>query len=595
MTEPIPKPGGLMKEDLWLRVAGSARKWYAPVATEILGQCGLHALGDRQDEVSSKGLLISFPSALPPRRSVVGVNPLDLSALIFSPLIVRLNYIAQLSTTDLRANIDAKHCRLSHALGTLSILSVLMDSLISRMRVDGVDEICLPTKREVVAAFTYAALHDAFQGPFGHVLDLLREQLVGPLHEERRLDKTLFSLVTGCAIEFIKYQANNLPVAAHALCRVLSETVAKPNDISLEWLLIWLQQAAEDKEEALGTSDAKERRRQLGWLYELLEGPMDADRWDYLWRDTLHLGLLDEHASISRALREFKDEVFVRWDGSRSTLVISEGLSRSLGKDFFGLRKNLYGRVYENPEKRIIDGELVRCIYLCLLPPSVSQGFLFDKEYMNFLFNLIHVTDRDLLSILEDPPEQPSRLVLLQLVRELSTYPAAAVSWEGEINEEEFKLTGALLRRKWQDFRYQGVNPPTFGVIRTVGQSDKEFVSARLQKVREKIEAVDRFETVVAMGRSQVDALLLHCSILPIRLARLLQFERVLWALVCYRLRESPVVEKVVYSVSVAMARAAEDIAKGLPPAISMKDAERANVLPCTHHSLGYLSWLEAG
>jgi HD superfamily phosphohydrolase len=484
---------------------------------------------------------------------VLNVNPLELKRLFFSPLVVRLHYVAQLSTTYLRANIDARHCRLSHALGTLCILSDLLQVLVTKIASEEALNQCLPTREEVISAFTYAALHDAYQGPFGHALDALREDLVEGMHSSRRLDKTLLNTLVGAALNFKLGEPDAFkgPLAIQRLTETLDQTVAGPMQIDLERLLSWIFEASRADPADLSDPKKSLRHRQIRWLHELLEGPLDADRWDYLWRDTLHLGFTRDHDTLSDLMRDFAKDVAVHWDGVQSHLVVPRGLGDRLGRDFFALRKNLYRNVYENPEKRVIDGILLRCVNLGLLHHLTRHREGIDLQYWDFVVNLVHLTDADLLGILEkiDHP------LLAHLARDIRTYPAIRVFWTGDMGGEEVASASQVYAEVLEHFEYKGRNPPLWTERRHAGASDEQRLEYTLAAVTEALHPPPiRRRSLQEIGPSNLPSLLLHCSILPKRPARVLQFERLVWKLVVHQLAATSIIAKVAESFRVALA-----------------------------------------
>ncbi len=550
----------MLSGSTWRQIALAAAKWYMPPNTQLVGTCELRPLfrePDPSDEVEIEYRpTIAFPAALEP-KPVLGVDPFVIKGLFFTPLIMRLNYVAQLSTTYLRANIDAKHCRLSHTLGTLCILSAFMEMITTKLKSAGSEyERCQPKPNEIVAAFTYAALHDAFQGPFGHVLNAIREDLVGGLHANRRLDKTLLNFIMGSALDYQERRLANPPAAVEALVNALRETVAEPTGTDLTWLLRWIHDASLAAPSYLEDGPAL-RRNELGWVYELLEGPIDADRWDYLWRDTLHLGFTRQNATLAELLRDFWGDVTVHWDGARSRLTVSEALARRLGRDFFFTRKNLYKNVYENPEKRIIDGILVRCLHRGFLShiPHPEDWAVRDQGYYEFLINLVHITDSELLSILE----QISDPILSHLARDLRTYPAVRVFWAEVLRDEEFISVIRFHGTKLQSFSYKGISPPAWADITSstegAGGSDEDHLDHALEQTYQRLMANSGAANLSSIGESYLPSLLLHCATLPKRPARVLQFERVVWALIKRSLRKSDIVQKIARSFRESLAR----------------------------------------
>lgn len=104
--------------------------------------------------------------------------------LALRPILQRLNYCKQLSTTNILFDIEATHNRLSHALGTIDICSTMLQAACKTA-----DEEVLPSKPGAAAILLYAMVHDMYHGPFGHSFDIIGDLVVATGHA--RIDKDL--------------------------------------------------------------------------------------------------------------------------------------------------------------------------------------------------------------------------------------------------------------------------------------------------------------------------------------------------------------------------------------------------------------------
>lgn len=550
----------------WDEIRKAAAKWYVPPLPDLVRSAQLRPLSPLyvidEEPLGIGSPTIAFPTALPPRP--VGTTELaSLRGLFFSPMLIRLNYVAQLSTTYMRANIDAKHCRLSHALGSLSIFSVLMNHLLPRLPTKE----CVPTNLEVLSSFVYVAIHDAFQGPFGHTLDAMREELTGGAFQGKRLDKALLAYTIYETYEFLEGRNEDPPAAVLAFATTLEVGLGRLLQLKIKPIVDRLFWATRPDTANVPPRESR-RRKELGWIYDLLEGPLDADRWDYLWRDSLHLGLTNYHDQIGKLLNLFKDNIDVDWNDKEKTsrIIIPEKVGATLGKTFFDIRRRLYKNFYESPEKRLIDNLLVRCLFLALIEPTQTdtRRGLLGPTTREDLLNLINITDSELLSILERSPTGKTGFLIRHLAGELKTYPAVAVVWEQVMRSGEHHGLVHLGREKRAHFLQTAGNPPQW-VQPITGQelSPGEQIEAILAGTAERLGAWEKHEGVARIGEGWVTTFALHCTILPYRLGRLLQFERLVWKMMKIRLEGTGIVDRVEKALVEAISLTAEQQLRG--------------------------------
>jgi len=79
--------------------------------------------------------------------------------------------------------------------------------------------------------------------------------------------------------------------------------------------------------------------------------------------------------------------------------------------------------------------------------------------------------------------------------------------------------------------------------------SPREMVRYALEETHARLRIRAQITNVVPIGVDYLPSLLLHCSIMPKRPARVLQFERVIWKIVVRHLRQMGIIEKICLSV----------------------------------------------
>jgi HD superfamily phosphohydrolase len=163
-----------------------------------------------------------------------------------APAIRRMMFIRQLGLKSTISFPGAIHTRYSHCVGTMHlagrILGTLKDKAISEGDKDLVD--LLRENENLVMAAGF--LHDLGHGPFSHVLDFPLEKIAKTRHEE---------------------------VASHII-NAQFKILQKKHAIPLESLC-----------EIINGNHKPQ------FLTEIVNGPLDADKLDYILRDSYHIGL----------------------------------------------------------------------------------------------------------------------------------------------------------------------------------------------------------------------------------------------------------------------------------------------------------------
>jgi uncharacterized protein len=182
--------------------------------------------------------------------------------IINQPAFQRLRRIRQLAWTDY-VYPGAMHTRFEHSLGVMHIASRLFDAVamrsdeVLRSKLDYTDINELYRDRQIVRLT--ALLHDTGHSPFSHA-----GEDVFPIDPKSK--------------KHFKHEAYSASVIRHVLKDVI-ERHPQNNEFAIK---------AEEVATLLEGTSAPGRR--LFWR-QLIDGQMDADRMDYLLRDSLHAGV----------------------------------------------------------------------------------------------------------------------------------------------------------------------------------------------------------------------------------------------------------------------------------------------------------------
>ena len=190
-------------------------------------------------------------------------------------LLQRLKYISHL-TFGYHAYPEARHSRFEHSLGTYFLAKLVLLNLVKKRKINKT------TARNLILA---ALLHDVGQGPFSHIMDMV---LAWPKYRDNRNP------------EGIKYHEKK--------GRDIILTNSKKNDLVLESLNIKNPEIA-DFLRSEGLKDSLMAKSITGESDEpaskIINGTVDADKLDYLLRDSYTTGVPYGIIDYSRLTRMF--------------------------------------------------------------------------------------------------------------------------------------------------------------------------------------------------------------------------------------------------------------------------------------------------
>jgi HD superfamily phosphohydrolase len=250
------------------------------------------------------------------------------------PVIRRMLFIRQLGLKAYMNFPGAIHTRYSHALGTMSLAGKMLDMLSKKMGNKGKHVIARnlqDNKNNIMAA---GFLHDLAQPPFSHALDLVLKVFAGKTHEElcgdiirSKIPSEIenWGITKGSVIQLIEPKTHGYP-----------------------------------------------------FLSQIINGPLDSDKLDYLLRDAYHVGLrysfdLDHFLRSYTVLGE-EDELkdcILGLDLTQQAIVTAEL--------FLVIWKSMYDLVYFVEQSRISEKMLEKAFLLCKDESSVKNMFQIDQ------------------------------------------------------------------------------------------------------------------------------------------------------------------------------------------------------------------------
>jgi len=297
-------------------------------------------------------------------------------ALIDLPFCQRLRRISQ---TDVASLVypSASHNRLEHSLGVAAIAGRILDSL--KRDPDLTNLIQLPAEIEVRFA---AILHDIGTGPFSHLSEEVFADF--PEVEQYRLShKGKFS-----------------PKSPHEMLGYMIINSASFKEFVKEQIVgKYKLGEIEPKRIAELIIPAGGKNKLNKWKADIINGPFDADKFDYLQRDAYFSGL-----RLGIDLDRF---LYCVWldpqpNGPRQLKIMTSGAT-TLEQILFA-KLLLYNSVYHHQKIRAAEC-VIKGIFEILSDHPGDPAYQIHGRKMNRAIDFLYVTEEDILS-LDDKPEE---------------------------------------------------------------------------------------------------------------------------------------------------------------------------------------------
>lgn len=266
------------------------------------------------------------------RDPIYGFVKLDAQEMdiVNSEYYQRLRRIKQLSLTDM-VYPGATHTRFEHSLGVVQMASDMFDSIVEKpanLHRLKLDQKSLPRIRKIIRLA--ALLHDVGHAPFSHAGEgsmpfLLKSDVRYEEGKNKRYEHEDYSIA---AIKFI--------------FRDYIEKHPIGESFGIK---------AEDVTGLLGDKTVPPTRTSLIWG-SLISGQLDADRADYLLRDSLHLGV--DYGTYDRNRLVNCITLGQSSEGSDCVLAIEKG-GWHVAESLVIARYQMFSQVYFHPVRRAFD------------------------------------------------------------------------------------------------------------------------------------------------------------------------------------------------------------------------------------------------
>ena len=249
--------------------------------------------------------------------------------IVNHPVFQRLRRIRQLGLTDM-VYPGATHSRFEHSLGVMHVATRMFDAIVNRRKdflkaTFDYDDTGIERDRRVLRLA--ALLHDVGHAPFSHS----GEDLMPEDNEGRRFKHEDYS--AAIVVQLMKDVIEDHPINKNL--DIMAQDVAdfikdKPSDFS------------EERPSA---------GRRLFWK-NLVSGQLDADRADYLLRDSRHIGVAYGHYDLERLLTTLT--VFESPDIGSPGLAVEEG-GLHAAEGLIIARYMMFTQVYFHRTRRAYD------------------------------------------------------------------------------------------------------------------------------------------------------------------------------------------------------------------------------------------------
>lgn len=290
----------------------------------------------------------------------------------------RMMFIRQLG---LKAYIDypgAIHTRYSHVMGVMNLSGRIVNLLYEYEKNRGHKEIASALKNNRINVMAAGFFHDIGHGPFSHVIDYILKRYSKMTHEQ----------------------------------------------VSLS-ILDNLKDIENDGINIKKVEEMINGKHPYKFINHIMNGPIDADKLDYLLRDAYHVGL-----RYSLDLEHFITNFRVLGLEASSLTDFELGLEDNLeslatGEIFIVIWKNMYELVYYVTSSRIAEKMIEKAVIL-----KIDEDNQF-KSYFSDIAKFIELDDENLFSLLSDGRGMSSKLT--RSVRENDLY---LLGYEQELGSE---------------------------------------------------------------------------------------------------------------------------------------------------------------
>jgi HD superfamily phosphohydrolase len=278
------------------------------------------------------------------------------------PEVRRMINIRQLGLKVYTGFPGAMHTRYVHSLGTMHLAEKLRTLLLAREEGSGREDLRQNLINNKAALQAAGFFHDIGHGPFSHVFDFVTRKEMGKDH-------------AALSIEIIEEYKDIL------------EKESIPLDLVY----------------GIISSDSS-ATQPYGYIREIIDGPLDVDKMDYLLRDSYHVGF-----KYSFDLEHLMNNLRVLGSGDDLTtyqIGLADTPASIVAAEHFLLNwQSMYTLVYFDQSTRIAEKMLEKAVLIAIKEDArVKDQFSNPKNFLN-------LGEYQLLDLLHESTEIPKRLV----------------------------------------------------------------------------------------------------------------------------------------------------------------------------------------
>ncbi len=259
--------------------------------------------------------------------------PEKFMAIIDSREFQRLRFVKQLATAQY-AFPGATHTRFAHSIGTFHVMQQILNHFERYFNMLGQEDLIDQSEKDLILAASL--LHDLGHTPFSHALEDSLSNAKKIPHEQWTVDLILDE--------------------KGELFGVLEKKFGKGSPKKIADLI--LMQHDDNGDPFFPASDIKLKNI----FRSLISSQLDADRLDYIRRDSQALGLSYGLIDIDRLISGFR--IGILDDGKATVCVAEENLADVEG--YLYARYQMYRNVYLYPFKMLTEEllrKIIRCVY----------------------------------------------------------------------------------------------------------------------------------------------------------------------------------------------------------------------------------------
>jgi len=334
-------------------------------------------------------------------------------ALLDTPLLQRLRFIHQTGATSLTYPC-ALHTRFEHTMGVM----FQADRMLTAIKASSDQPGLFPDRNDTLR---YAALlHDTGHGPFSHTSEQYYSAMpdIGQFKksdEGRRFSKSGGGEILSCLI------------VESAAFKAFAEAVLIQLGVDID--------AAKISQYVSGTADAGHI-----FMSEIIHGPFDADKLDYLHRDGMFSGL-KMNVDIDRLYASINLHYHEGWHRIAGSMSGTSPLMQIMFNKML-----LYTGIYHHHKVRAVD-----CMLWAMFELAVGQQSTLGGIVIKSPVDFLRITDDRLL--IEELTDNPAIKKLIEDLRQRRLWKRALVISRSTVDKQAYDTNATPVNAPYQDLQ----------------------------------------------------------------------------------------------------------------------------------------------